>query len=136
MTSPDTHGSAKPGVDGAGPGGAALSAPPARPKEPAASTKPPKNQNIRVAPAVLNAARQDAEALLHDLRSSLAGLTQAEAEERARESGPNEIAQERKQGWPIRVLRIARNPLVILLSTLSAVSFFTGDARAGSVMAL
>ena len=69
------------------------------------------------------------------MRTSLGGLTQAEAEERARTAGPNEIAQERKQGWPVRVLKIIRNPLVILLTTLSAVSFLTGDARAGTVMA-
>ena len=69
-------------------------------------------------------------------RQSLAGLTQAEAEEGARKTGPNEVAQERKQSWLVRVLRIIRNPLVILLTTLSAVSFLTGDARAGSVMAL
>jgi P-type Mg2+ transporter len=95
-----------------------------------------KHQNIRVAPAVLDAARKDGAALLSDLRTSLAGLTQSEVEERARASGPNEIAQERKQGWPGRLLKIVRNPLVILLTTLSAVSFLTGDARAGSVMAL
>ena len=94
-----------------------------------------KNQNIRVSPAVLDAARKDGEQLLRDLRTSLNGLTQAEAEERARTTGPNEIAQERKQGWPVRVLKIIRNPLVILLTTLSAISFLTGDARAGSVMA-
>jgi Mg2+-importing ATPase len=93
-----------------------------------------KGQNIRVSPAVLDAARKDGEELLRDLRTSLNGLTQAEAEERARTTGPNEIAQERKQGWPIRVLKIIRNPLVILLSALSAISFLTGDARAGSVM--
>jgi Mg2+-importing ATPase len=104
-------------------------------KEPPAPAKT-KSQNIRVAPAVLEAARKDGEGLLRDLRTSLAGLTQSQAEERARQAGPNEIAQERKQGWPIRIVRIARNPLVILLSILSAVSFFTGDARAGSVMAL
>ena len=34
------------------------------------------------------------------------------------------------------MLRIARNPLVILLVILSTVSFLTGDARAGTVMAL
>ena len=95
-----------------------------------------KQQNIRVAPAVLDAARKDCEVLLRDLRTSIAGLTQAEAEERARAEGPNEIAQEHKQGWLIRLLRMMRNPLVILLSTLSAVSFITGDARAGYVMAL
>src|SRR5271165_6353339 len=95
-----------------------------------------KQQNIRVAPAVLDAARKDGETLLRDLRTSIAGLTQAEAEERARTEGPNEIAQEHRQGWLIRLLRMLRNPLVILLSTLSTVSFITGDARAGSVMAL
>ena len=45
------------------------------------------------------------------------------------------MAQERRQGWFIRLLKILRNPLVILLGTLSAVSFATGDARAGTVMA-
>jgi Mg2+-importing ATPase len=95
-----------------------------------------KNRNIRVSAAVLEAARKEGEALLHDLGSSPVGLSQAEAEERARTTGPNEIAQESKQGWPIRVLKIVRNPLVILLTTLSALSFVTGDARAGLVMAL
>ena len=95
-----------------------------------------KHANIRVAPAVLDAARKDGEALLRDLKTSHAGLSQEEADARLRADGPNEVAQERKPGWFLRVLKIARNPLVILLSTLSAISFFTGDARAGSVMAL
>ncbi len=94
-----------------------------------------KNQDIHVSPAVLDAARKDSEELLRDLRTSLHGLTQAEAEERALTTGPNEVAQERQQGWPVRLLKIIRNPLVILLSSLSAISFLTGDARAGSVMA-
>ena len=95
-----------------------------------------KNRNIRVSAAVLEAARKEGAALLRDIGSSLVGLSQAEAEERARTTGPNEIAQESKQGWPIRVLKIVRNPLVLLLTTLSALSFVTGDARAGLVMAL
>jgi P-type Mg2+ transporter len=103
-------------------------------KEPAIHPKT-KNQNIHVAPAVLDAARKDGDAVCRDLGTSPAGLTQSTAEELATAVGPNEIAQERKQGWPIRLLRIIRNPLVILLTTLSAVSFLTGDARAGSVMA-
>jgi Mg2+-importing ATPase len=116
------------------PTGAGLAVPPVR--QPESSAGKSKHQNIRVAPAVLDAARKDGETLLRDLRTSLTGLTQADAEDRARAAGPNEIAQERKQGWPSRLLRIMRNPLVILLSTLSAVSFITGDARAGYVMAL
>ena len=118
--------------------GAAASKPPRAslgPNEPPIPTKT-KNENIRVSAAVLDAARKGGQELLRDLRTSLSGLTQAEAEERARTAGPNEIAQERKQGWPIRVLKIVRNPLVILLTILSAVSFLTGDARAGLVMAI
>jgi Mg2+-importing ATPase len=135
MTPPDANGTAKAIVPDPGPTAARLAGPPAGPKEPPIPAKT-KNQDIRVAAAVLDAARKDGEALLRDLRTSLAGLTQAEAEERARTTGPNEIAQGRKQGWLIRVLRIIRNPLVILLSLLSTVSFATGDARAGSVMAI
>ena len=55
---------------------------------------------------------------------------------RARSTGPNEVAQEKPQGWPVRLLKIILNPLVILLTVLSGVSFATGDARAGTVMAM
>lgn len=64
------------------------------------------------------------------------GLTQIEAGLRARSTGPNEVAQEKPQSWPVRLLRIALNPLVILLTVLAGVSFATSDARAGTVMAL
>ena len=84
---------------------------------------------------MLEAARKDGEELLRTLRTTSAGLTQAEAEERSRTTGPNEVAQERKQGWFVRLLKMTRNPLVILLTTLSAISFLAGDARAGTVMA-
>jgi Mg2+-importing ATPase len=105
------------------------------PPEPPVPAKT-KKQLIQVSPAVLDAARKAPEELLRELRTSLHGLTEADAQERARTTGPNEVAQERKQGWFIRLLKIIRNPLVILLSTLSAVSFLTGDARAGTVMAI
>jgi Mg2+-importing ATPase len=94
-----------------------------------------KSQNIRVSPAVMDAARKDGEELLQSLRTTSTGLRQAEAEDRARTTGPNELARERRQSWFVRLLKIMRNPLVILLGTLSAVSFATGDARAGTVMA-
>lgn len=58
--------------------------------------------------------------MLKSLRTTAAGLTQTEAEDRARTTGPNEVAQEHRQGWPIRLLKVIRNPLVILLATLSA----------------
>lgn len=83
-----------------------------------------KTQNIHVSPAVLDAARKAAQELLQSLRTSAMGLTKVEAEERAG-----------RRGGFVRLLKITRNPLVILLGTMSAVSFATGDARAGTVMA-
>jgi Mg2+-importing ATPase len=115
--------------------GSNLTPPPAHPVGPALPAKG-KNRYIHVAPAVLEAARQDGEELLRSLRTTSNGLTQAEAEERAGTVGPNEVAQEKPQGWFVRLLKIVRNPLVILLAALSAISFATGDARAGTVMAM
>jgi Mg2+-importing ATPase len=95
----------------------------------------PRGHNIHVSAAVIEAAQKAGDELLTSLRTTENGLTQADAEERARTEGSNEVAQERQQGWFGRLLRILANPLVILLACLSAVSFATGDARAGTVMA-
>jgi Mg2+-importing ATPase len=94
-----------------------------------------KNHNIIISPAVVDSSRKDGEELLRSLLTTPDGLTRTEAEKRLRAIGPNEVAQERASGWPVRLLKIIRNPLVILLATLSAISFATGDARAGTVMA-
>jgi len=126
-----------------GPVGPAPGEPPAastagstdRPDAPPIAAKP-KGQSIRVSPAIVDAAGKDGDELLQALGTCLTGLTQAQADQRARTAGPNEIAQERQQGWTNRVLKIIANPLVILLTILSAVSFLTGDDRAGSVMAI
>jgi Mg2+-importing ATPase len=114
--------------------GSAAGPPSPHPAEPPIHTKA-KRENIRVSPAVIEAARKTGDELLQSLRTTATGLMQAEAEERARTAGPNEVAQERRQGWFIRLLKVLRNPLVILLGALSALSFATGDARAGTVMA-
>jgi Mg2+-importing ATPase len=95
----------------------------------------PKSHNIRVSPAVIDAAQKEGDELLKSLRTTATGLTQSDAEERARTAGANEVAQERPESWFTRLLKILRNPLVVLLAGLSAVSFATGDARAGTVMA-
>ena len=134
MTTPETDDKVQSPIAAGGTGdrGLAASHPP--------SGKPPiqskaKDHGIRVSPAVLEAAGKDGEELLRYLRTSPAGLTQTEAEERLRTTGPNEVTQERRQGWPLSLLIIIRNPLVILLAVLSSISFATGDPRAGSVMA-
>ncbi len=133
MTTPDTDSSAEAVVSAPGKPGAA-GVEPLSPHEPAVPGKA-KSEKIHVSPAVLEAARKDVEEVLQSLRTTAGGLKQTDAEVRARSAGPNEVAQERRQGSFIRLLKIIRNPLVILLATLSAVSYATGDARAGSVMA-
>jgi P-type Mg2+ transporter len=98
--------------------------------------KSDKGKTIQVSPAILEAARKSTEEVLKQLQTSVAGLSEAEGEQRASRFGPNEVAQEKPQGWPVRLLKIMRNPLVILLGALSGISFATGDTRAGTVMAM
>ena len=82
------------------------------------------------------AATSEIATVLEMLRTSTAGLTDAAAATRLREHGPNEVAQERKLEWLHRLWVAVRNPLVILLTVLAAVSYVTGDVRAGTVMLL
>ncbi len=135
MTTADGESAREALVNGGETPGAKAATPPAHSAESPVPAKT-KKQNIRVSPAVVDAASKNGEQVLVDLRTSLNGLTEVDAEERARTAGPNEIAQERKQGWLLRLLKTTRNPLVILLTTLSIVSFLTGDARGGTVMAI
>jgi Mg2+-importing ATPase len=85
---------------------------------------------------VQEAARTDRDAALRMCGSATEGLTQAEAEHRLEVHGPNEIATQRPVGWPVRLLHTLRNPLVILLAVLAAVSVATGDVSAAIVMTL
>ena len=134
MTVPDTSGAAEAPAEKAGLAGIDPVEPPPPPDKSPIPAKA-KNDNIRVSPAVLDAAGKDGDELFRSLHTAPAGLTEADAEARVRTAGPNEVAQQRPRGWFIRLLIILRNPLVILLAALSSISFATGDARAGTVMA-
>jgi P-type Mg2+ transporter len=85
---------------------------------------------------LLETARGDAARALELCRSASGGLTQAEADQRLTTFGPNEIAAHKPEGWSIRLFHALRNPLVILLAVLAAVSLATGDLRAATVMTL
>src|SRR5271165_11269 len=134
MTAPDKSPALEESAEKSGPAGVGPAGTAAAPDKSSTVAKA-KNHNIHVSPAVLDAAGKDGDALLESLHTASAGLTQAEAEARERTAGPNEVAQERRRGWFMRLLIILRNPLVILLAALSSISFATGDARAGTVMA-
>jgi Mg2+-importing ATPase len=91
---------------------------------------------INVSNLLVEAARREPDEVCQELDTSPNGLTQLEAERRLEQHGPNEVAQEREHGWAWRLLMACRNPLVILLAILAAVSLATGDVRATTVMAL
>ena len=135
MTTPDAESASTTATASNGKPGSSHTTPECHPNAPP-PPKNAKNPNIHVFHAVVDASQKQSDELLQSLQTSLDGLTAAAAEDRARQFGPNEIAQERKQSWFVRLLKITRNPLVILLSILSAISFLTGDARAGTVMAV
>jgi Mg2+-importing ATPase len=85
---------------------------------------------------VQEVARTDRDAALRLCGSASGGLTQEEAERRLATYGANEIAAHGPPPWPVRLLHTLRNPLVILLAILAAVSLATGDVRAATVMSL
>ena len=91
---------------------------------------------IAVSPLLVESSRKESAQVLESLKTSAAGLTQAEADARLEQYGPNEVAQEVHHGWLFRMIVTLRNPLVILLSALATISFLTGDVRAGTVMCL
>ena len=93
-------------------------------------------KNIQVSPQVADAARAEVPDVLNMLGSSPQGLTEAQVESLRELHGLNEVAQEVKHGWLWRLMISLRNPLVILLGVLAAISFATGDVRAGTVMCL
>ena len=61
-------------------------------------------------------------------------MSQAEAERRLEQYGPNVVTQEQRHRRLKILGHACVNPLVILLLLLAAVSLMTGDARAATVM--
>ena len=87
-----------------------------------------------VSDELLEKARPNTETVLRELESRLDGLTQAEADSRLKQYGLNEIARERRQSAPMRLLSNIKNPLVLLLTALGVLSYLTGDVRATVVI--
>lgn len=83
---------------------------------------------------LLENAHAETETALRDLESRLDGLSQTEADSRLKQYGPNEIAREKHQSSLVRLLSNVKNPLVLLLTALGALSFLTGDLRATMVI--
>jgi len=97
---------------------------------------PLKRAGIQVSPQLIDAARSECQDALRKLETSPSGLSETEVETRREKYGLNEAVHEVRHGWLWRLMTSLRNPLVILLSALAAISFATGDIRAGVVMCL
>ena len=83
---------------------------------------------------LLRSARQDMPALLAAISTSASGLTEAEAVERLRRVGPNQVATEKHLSVFQELLGRAKNPLNFLLAALATISWLTGDLRAAIVI--
>lgn len=92
--------------------------------------------SIHFSPLLDVAARAATGQVFAKMKTGPGGLEENVAAERLALSGPNTVVSENHRGWPWRLLTALRNPLVLLLLVLAAISFGTGDPRAGSVMTL
>jgi Mg2+-importing ATPase len=95
---------------------------------------PTDGKGAHVSDQLLEKARADSATVLKELESRLDGLSQAEADSRLKQYGPNEIAREKHQSALMRLLSNVKNPLVLLLTALGVLSFLTGDLRATVVI--
>ena len=91
------------------------------------------NQTQRTADLVRDAATQESAEILQRLNTSVNGLSEDEAAERAEIFGPNEVGQEKKHDALIRLWVAVRNPLVILLAVLATVTFATAESTSDTV---
>src|ERR1039457_4428090 len=83
---------------------------------------------------LLEEARTDTDTVLKELETKLDGLSDSEAASRLKQFGTNEIAREKRQSSLMRLLSHIKNPLVLLLLALAALSYLNGDLRARVVI--
>jgi len=85
---------------------------------------------------VLLAARDEPAAAIARFRSHHDGLTAAEAAQRLRKDGPNEVEHEKPLPAWLHLWRCYLNPFNVLLTALAALSYLSSDAKATVVIVL
>jgi len=83
---------------------------------------------------LLQAAREENAALLQRLNTTPEGLSALQSELRLKRVGPNLIAHEKPVSWIVQLLNTFKNPLVILLASLAALSLLSGDSKAALII--
>src|SRR5271165_5777694 len=70
---------------------------------------------------------EQVDVLMRDLRASPLGLSQAEAQRRLIQYGPNELTRRGGRKWPAELARQLTHPLALLLWLAAALSFAVGS---------
>ena len=91
---------------------------------------------LQISRQLVESACLSGDALLEQLNTRLAGLTAAEAEERLQTFGPNSVARENRLSFFARLWDNVKNPLVILLVVLGAISYWTEDVNGAILIGL
>lgn len=68
---------------------------------------------------------QEAESVLSAVNSTADGLTEAEAQKRLEENGPNKLAEGKKKGWVRRFFEQLADPMIIVLLIAAGVNLAT-----------
>ena len=79
--------------------------------------------------ALLDASKNQVTSVFETLDTTAEGLTESEVHSRLEVHGHNTVAHERATPWPRMLLNNFRNPFILVLSVLVAVSYATGDPR-------
>jgi Mg2+-importing ATPase len=93
-------------------------------------------RSMHVSQALVESVPLDIAGVYARLKTRPEGLTTGEADTRLAEHGQNILAKDQRPGFARLVWRAVRNPLVVLLAVLAAVSLATGDPRAATMMLL
>jgi P-type Mg2+ transporter len=93
-----------------------------------------RTNEVQISKKLVESARTEITTVLEQLNTTPNGLSQAEVERRLEQYGQNEVAREKRRTWLMRLWDNIKNPLVILLAILGAISYLTGDMRATIVI--
>jgi len=93
-----------------------------------------RTNGVQISKKLVDSARTEIPMVLGQLNTTPDGLSQTEIEARLEKYGANEVAREKRRTWLMRLWDNIKNPLVILLIILGAISFLTGDMRATIVI--
>jgi len=101
---------------------------------PTQTTKKRANDPKQTPPSLKEVSGWSVDEVLKRLRSRANGLDAVEAEKRLSRYGYNEIATNARVSWFWSLLVNFKNPLIILLIVLAALSYFVGDAKTSIVI--